>query len=1056
MRNIIAYFIKYPVAVNVLIFAIVLFGYRGLTSTKSSLFPLSESNIITISIVYPGASPAEIEEGVVLKIEDNLRGLIGIDRVTSKSQENAASITIETLREFDVDLVLRDVKNAVDRVPSFPIDMEPPVIGKNESLNRAIDFTISAKNIDLYNLKQIAREIEDDIRAIKGISQVDISGFPQEEIEIAIREQDLRAFDLTFQEVAAAVSASNILTTGGNIKTDQEEYLIRANNRSYYGEELDFVVIRAAANGQVIRLRDVADVRDRFAESPDALAFNGERAIRIAVSTTNNEDLVAASTEVVEYIDAYNESHENITLNIGQDSAESVRDRTALLVKNGWQGILLVLILLSLFLRPSIAFWVAFGLPVSFAGLFIFSPAFMTINVISLFGMIIVIGILVDDGIVIGENIYYHYEKGKTPIQAAIDGTVEVIPPIVSAILTTIVAFSTFLFIPERLGDFFGEIAVVVIIILGISLVEALIILPAHIAHSNALKEGKGNFILNDWAAKFMNLLRDKLYAPSLRFFLQNKFFALAVPIALMIITVGGFQGGLIRFTFFPSIASSQLNISLTMPQGTNESITDSIINVIADQTPIINEKFKDRLPDDTLMIKNIITRVGPGSANASMTINLLSNEYTGINANEVANVLREHVGEIYGVENIEYGAGSTFGGKPISISLVGNNLVELKAAKNEIRSTLNNLPQLKDVVDNDPAGIKEIEIKLKENAYLLGLTLNSVMSQVRSGFFGRAVQRFQRGRDEIRVWVRYDEKDRSSIKNLDDMWIVTNSRERVPLSEIAEYSIKRGDVAINHLDGQREIKVEASLKNQKDSAPEILASLQENEMANILQKYPTVKALYEGQNRSFARLGEAFQRVLPAIFFLIYAIIAFTFRSYSQPLLLFILIPFSMVGVSWGHSFHDIPVNILSLLGIIALIGILVNDGLVLIRKFNNLLKDGLSFDEAIYEAGKMRFRAIFLTSLTTVAGLAPLIFFEKSLSAQFLIPMAISIAYGIAFATFLTLFMLPTLLSLTNDIKVYAQWLWSGKKPSKREVERAIKEIASEKETLIDLKSK
>ncbi len=1045
MKNFLSFFIKYPVAVNVIMFSVAIFGYLGLQQTKSSFFPLEDSKLIFINIVYPGASPAEIEEGVVLKVEDNLRGLVNIDRVTSASQENAATITVEIEEGADIDIVLANVKNAVDRVPSFPVDMEPPVISKQENINQAIQFTISGEGLPLGTLKGVARKVEDDIRAIPNISQVTLSGFPDEEIEIAVRENDLLAFNLTFTEVAAAVRNSNLITTGGNIKTETEEYLIRANNRSYFGDELDYIVVKASNSGQVVRLRDVATVRDKWSEVPDRVSFNGNPAVQISVSTTNNEDLLYATEKIKEYIDDYNEKNEVIKLNVSSDSSIALNNRQNLLIENGIVGIFLVLLFLSIFLKPSIAFWVAVGLPFSFLGLFIFAPSFMTINVISLFGMIIVIGILVDDGIVIAENIYDQYESGKSKVQAAIDGTMQVMPPIIAAILTTVIAFSTFIFLPERLGSFFGQIAKVVGIILLISLIEAFLILPAHLAHSRALDRKSKPFILNIWADKMISWIRDTIYVPVLRFVLNYQIFGFAIPIALFLVTLGAMEGGIIRFTFFPTVASDRIAINLKLPQGTSEEITDSLITVIENHAWEVNKELSDG--DSLEIVENTVRRLGPGSSSASLILNLLPGENRDIPASAVSNAIREKVGPIYEAESVVYGSGNAFGGKPVSVSLIGNNIGELKQAKEDLKAAFRSNPRLADVTDNDPAGIKEIRIKLKENAYLLGLTLNGVMSQVRSGFFGAAVQRFQRGRDEIRVWVRYDRTNRSSITDLDRMRIVTPSGGRVPLAEIANYEIERGDVVINHLDGRREIRVESDLSDAKDSAPEILANIKSSVMPEIIAKYPTVTPLYEGQNRGFARIGAAMGRVLPIVLICMYAVIAFVFRSYGQPLLLFILIPFCFVGVAWGHWIHGQSINILSGLGIVALVGILVNDGLVLIEKFNLLLKDGLPYHKAMVAAGRSRFRAIFLTSITTVAGLAPLIF-EKSFSAQFLIPMAISVAYGIAYATFMTLFLLPLLLAVKNTFKVGVKWLWTGTKPSRESVERAIIEMKGAEE--------
>ncbi len=1063
MRNIIAYFIKYHVAVNVVIIAFFIFGIVGALSLKSSFFPLTDSKNVSINITYPGASPQEIEEGIVLKIEDNLKGLEGVDRVTSTSRENSGSINVEIEKGRDVDFMLLQVKNAVDRVPTFPTGMEPLVVSKLEVVRQTISFAISGDNIPLATLKQIGRQIENDIRAIDGISQINISGYPEEEIEIAVNENSLLAYGMSFTEVAQAVSNANILVTGGNIKTDAEEYLIRANNRSYYGDELSNLIIRADASGQTIRLKDVAVVRDRFSETPNTSYFNGNLSVSTTITSTNTEDLISSAEKVRNYIEEFNQKYNNVQLNVVSDLSVTLTERTKLLTENAMMGMALVLIFLSLFLNTRLAFWVAFGLPISFLGMFIFAGFFdVTINVLSLFGMIIVIGILVDDGIVIAENIYQHYEKGKTPVQAAIDGTMEVLPPIVSAIITTVLAFSIFLFLDGRIGEFFGEVSVIVILTLAVSLIEALIILPAHLAHSKAMqpvdnkpKKGIAKVfsklrVINRSGDRAMAWLRDKMYSPTLHFALKYKLLTFSFFVFALLLTFGSVGGGIIRTAFFPQIASDRVQVTLQMPNGTNEKVTDSIISLIEEKAEIVNQELTEQYlkGTDKILYENVIKNVGPGSSAASLTINLLPGEERpdAIRSDMVTTRLRELVGPVIGVESLIYGSGGNFGGDPVSVSLLGYNIDELKGAKTELKNALLSNAALKDVADNDPVGIKEIRLELKENAYLLGLDLRTVMNQVRAGFFGTQAQRFQRGQDEIRVWVRYDRENRSSITDLDEMRIVAPNGSRVPLKEIANYTIDRGEVAINHLDGQREIQISADLKDaQTTSATDVMTEIRTEIMPDIQSRYPTVSASYEGQNREAGKLLGSLQFVGLTVLFLIYVTIAFTFRSFSQPLMLLILIPFSLTAVAWGHWIHNFPMNILSMLGIIALIGIMVNDGLVLIGKFNNNLRIGMSFDEAIYEAGRSRFRAIFLTSLTTAAGLAPLIF-EQSRQAQFLIPMAISIAYGIGFATVLTLIMLPIFLSFSNKVKVSTKWLATGNVISKEEVERAIKEQKEE----------
>lgn len=1064
MRKLIAYFIKYHVAVNIFLLGFLVFGILGIMSLKSSFFPLVESKIININVTYPGASPQEIEEGIVLKIEDNLKGLKGIDRVTSISRENSGTITVEIEKDENIDFMLLEVKNAVDRVPSFPTGMEPLIVAKREEVRQTISFALSGNNIPLATLKQLGRQVENDLRAIDGISQIEVTGYPEEEIEIAVNATSLLAYNISFSDVSQAVSTSNILVTGGNIKTDTEEYLIRANNRSYYGKELSNLIVKATSEGKIVRLKDVAIIRDRFSETPNATYFNEQLAIDITVTSTNNEDLVSAADSVKGYIEGFNQSHNNIQLDVVRDLSITLNQRTNLLAENAIVGMLLVLIFLSLFLNTRLAFWVAFGLPVSFLGMFIFAGYFdVTINVLSLFGMIIVIGILVDDGIVIAENIYQHFEKGKTPIQAAIDGTMEVIPPVVSAIITTLLAFSLFLFLDSRIGEFFSEVSVIVILTLVVSLVEALIILPAHLAHSKALRKPveeenpskmKQFFskmrVINKAGDRFMTFLRDKLYSPTLDFVLKFKMLSLGIFIALLILTFGSIGGGIIGVTLFPSIASDRISIELDMPNGTNEKITDSIISMIEQKSYLINKELTDKYLKGTgkQLFENTILSLN-SSSSARLQINMLPGEERpdAINSRLVANKLREAVGPVIGVERLIFGSGGNFGGSPVSVSLLSNNIEELKAAKQELKEVLQTNPLLKDVEDNDPAGIKEIRLELKESAYLLGLDLRMVMTQVRSGFFGVQAQRFQRGQDEIKVWVRYDRSNRASINNLDAMRIITPSGARVTLKDIASYTIERGDVAINHLEGIREIKVSSDLKNPSTSATDILDDIKANIIPEIQSKYPTISASFEGQNREASKLSSSLAKAGIPILFLIYITIAFTFRSYSQPILLILLVPFSLTAVAWGHWILGFPINILSLLGIIALIGIMVNDGLVLIGKFNSNLREGMTFDLALSEAGKSRFRAIFLTSLTTVAGLAPLLL-EKSRQAQFLKPMAISISFGIAYATILTLLVLPLFLAFSNGIKKNMKWLATGNEVTKEEVERAIKEQKEEDE--------
>lgn len=1047
MKKFIAHFVKYPVAVNIFIIGFLIFGYLGYRQMNSSFFPLSDPTLIRISINYPGAAPEEVEEGVVEKIERNLKGIQGIDRVTSVSNENIGTITVEMETDFDIDVLLDDVKNAVDKIPSFPAGIEPPVVEKVDPARESIVFVVTGDHIPLDILKQTAQDIEDELLRTEGISQIEISGFPEEEIEIAITEDALRRYNITFDEVSRAVASSNILITGGSIKTAKEEYLIRADNKNYYALGLRNIVIKSNNNGSKVYLRDIARITNTFSETANKLFLNGQRAINVSLTNTNSEDLIGSAAKVKDYIEDFNKTHDNMQLEITMDSSEAIQGRISLLLENAIVGMILVLILLSFFLRPGVAFWVAFGLPISFFGMFIILPYMgITLNMLSMFGMILVIGILVDDGIVIAENIYARSEKGDSPVKAAVLGTMEVLTPILSAIATTILAFSIFFFLDGQIGAFFSDIAVVVTLTLAVSLIEALLILPAHLAHSKDLSNTSKKFRINEYGDRLMNYMRDQIYSPAFRFCLRNKFLSMAVILFLFLVTIGGFAGGIIKTSFFPTNASDQVRISLSTPQGTSEQVTDSLARYIESSVWAVNAALGENLEGEGHVV-NTVRRLGPGSSTGSITVNLSPSETRDIGSPEISDKIRAEVGRLAQLEKLSFNSGANVGGSPISISLRGDITENLDAAKAMVYEELGKNPGVKDIVDTSPEGIKEIRLRLKPNAELLGLTLNEVMGQVRQAYFGNEVQRVQRGQDEVKIWVRYARQERSSVQSINTIQIST-ANGRVPLSEIASYTIQRGEVAINHTNGVREVTVEADVSGKETNATAIMGTLTGNFAERVRDKFPEIQISAEGQNRETDKIVNSAIAIIPAAIFLIYVVIVFAFRSYSQPFILLALVPFCIIGVAWGHWLHGFPINVLSFLGIVGLIGIVVNDGLVFTGRFNGFLKEGLPFEEALYETGRSRFRAIFLTSITTIAGLAPLLL-EKSLQAQFLIPMAIAIAYGIAVATLLTLFMLPMFLSFSNSIKVRARQLFTGKKPTRESVERAIKEKEMDYET-------
>ncbi|MFK7937294.1 MAG: efflux RND transporter permease subunit [Saprospiraceae bacterium] len=1037
MRGIIDYFIKNEIAANLLMFGLFLLGAFGMLNMKSTFFPETPSRIITIQTIYPGASPEEVEEGIVSKIEDNLKGLTGVERYTSVSSENLGSITVEILPEYDTDLILQDVKNAVDQINSFPVGMEPPVVYKRESLGFAISFAITG-DVDLKTLKRFAREAEDDLLAIDGLSKVELSGFPDEEIEIAFREKDLRAYGLTFQEATRAVQVANLDITGGTLKGEEEELLVRARNKNYYAEGLRNIVLKTNTNGSVIRLFEVADVRDQWEDNPQRSYLNGKPSVVVTVQNTLEEDILDIVEKVKVYMEEYNERNDIVQAELIRDGSKNLVDRIDLLVENGVLGFLIVTILLAIFLHYRLAFWVALAIPISFAGMFLCAYLLgVTINVISLFAMILVIGILVDDGIVIAESIYQEYEKGVPPMEAALEGTMKVLPAVFAAILTTIIAFSTFIFIEGRLGDIFYEMSIVIILSLIFSLVEGAFILSAHTAHSRALNPQRQPNRLQRGLNNLMVFLRDKMYAPVLRFSMRNGFLVFGLLTGILIMSFGLLSGGIVKSTFFPIIEPDNVTVTLELPSGTRENITSEWLDKIEQAALRANKNLSEEYLDgEQDVILRIEKKINAAPNKGTINLTILEGEKRGdLRARQIANAVREESPLIYEAEVLSFGAVGTFG-KPVSVSLVGENYDELDRAANDVKQRLKGLAELTDIIDTNQEGLREINISLKEKALYLGLNLQEIVGQVRRGFFGSEVQRLQRGQDEVRVWVRYDESDRTDITKLQDMRVRFADGREFPLAEIANLEIDRGVISIRHLEGKREISISADVSNDDVSVSDVTTLVKGELVPEVLNDYPTVQAVYEGQNREQEKTGNSIALAGPVILLLMFFCIAITFRSIGQTIMVLLIIPYGMIGVIAGHWIMGIPMSLFSALGIIALVGILVNDSLVMVSSYNDLIKEGYTQMDAIYEAGTSRFRPILLTTLTTFAGLAPLLA-ETSLQAQFLLPMAASVSFGLLAVTVAILVLLPAFLIALNRFKVYASYAWNGVKPSYESVE-------------------
>jgi len=1027
-------------------FMLILMGWVGMKSLRTTFFPERESTLIQIRAVYPGASPAEIEEGIVLKIEDKLEGVNGIERITSQSLENTGIINIEVNSDYKTDAVLQDVKNSVDGINSFPSSMEPASIAKREPPQHAISVALSG-DLPLKQLKTIARNWENKLQEDPLISQVDVSGFPDEEIEIKVDEHLLNKYGVTIQDVAIAVRKDNVEITGGELKTPEENILIRARNKKYEEVEFEEVVVKALPNGNIIRLKDVAVITDGWIDQPAEQFVNGVPSVIVKVSYTIHEDLKSIAEKVKAYVADFEKSHPQLTTQITRDSSKVLVERIDLLISNGVVGFLLVFIFLSMFLHPRLAIWVAMAIPIAFGGMFILAGgAGISINVISLFGMIIVIGILVDDGIVIAENIYQHWEDGKPPVQAAIDGTMEVLPAVFSAILTTVIAFSVFFVIDGVMGDFFVEMGFVVIATLVVSLVEGALILPAHVAHSKALTaEGrKGPMIkVINWFTKILDFLRDRIYMPVINFSLKQASFVIVASFGFLIIAVSMMTFGYQKMSFFPPIYADNFRIQLEMAPGTNKDITEKYI----DEVRASVWQFNDSLNIEGQGVVTTVTKyLGSGTHQAGLTVMLTPSEDRLLTSAQISTLILQKVGQVPNAEKLTAKEGGPFG-RPISVALYSRDNEILDVFKERLLTGMQNMGTLKNIESSDQKGMLELNIQLKDKAYSLGVNYTDVIAEIRNGFYGYEVQRLQRGLDEVKVWVRYNKESRNSIGDLENKRLRIRGKDYLA-KDLVTISQARGVVKYEHLDGKRMIKVEADILDvETSSSSELLAFVNDSLVGPLMLEYPEVKKSVEGQAREMGKVQKSMNARGGFILLFMFITVVLTFRSFSQAAAVFITSIFGFAGVVWGHYIHGYQMSLFSIFGMIALIGIMVNDALVLISALNINLKRGMEFVAALKKAAISRFRPILLTSLTTVAGLAPLIF-EKSMQAQFLIPMAIAIAYGLIMATFLTLVFLPSILLIFNKWKVVKTWLMTGKVEKATEnVERAVIELKYER---------
>ncbi len=1028
MKRAIAWFTENHVAANLLMIFLIIAGVFYALSIKIEVFPETELDKISITVEYPGSSPEEIEKSIILPIEESIAGLSGIKEINSFANEGFASVVVEAIKGWDVDKLVDDIKAEVGRITTFPEEAEKPII-------RRITLRSSVINVAVYGdvtekiLKEEAERIKDEIVSLPGITLAEIYGIRDSEIHIEVSERSLRKHNLTLADVVRKVKEFSQDLPAGRIKAKGEEILLRVKGRKYFAKQYKQIPIITKSDGSVVFLKDIAQIKESFEDTDIKMFFQGKPAAIIQVYRIGDQSALKVAKEVKGYLkELKNRLPPNIYVLYFDDMSKILKSRIKLLLKNLTIGLILVIVILGLFLNFPLAFWVTLGILVAFSASFIFLPHFgISINMISLFAFILVLGIVVDDAIVIGENIYKKQVSGLSPLDASVEGAYEIGKAVVFSVLTTVASFYPLLFITGHMGKLMRTLPIVVGLVLIASLTEALFVLPSH------LKTGPlgSKRIEQKFMDRALFWFVNKVYRNFVKRCLELRYAVMFSSILILVFTLGLWKGGWIKFTFFPKVEGDIMVCSLTLPPGTpveyTKKLTDKIERAIYQVEKVVQQKKLQKEP----VIKNIFTMLGVqislrghtyrtssvGGNVSQIFVELLESEKRKVSTYYLIRLWKEFIGDLPGVKSLVF-QGELFSmGKAISISFSSENFKELMDVVEMLKDELRKYSGVYNIEDDFVPGKQEFSFKLKKRAYSLGLTLEDVGRQIRGIFYGLEAVRFIRGKDEVRVKIMYPEYERRLISMLDEIRITTPYGDKVPLKEVVNIQRTRGYSEIKRIDRKRVITVSADVDESKMNANNLRMLLSKKFLKDVKRMHPHVyyrwRGVGEEQSRSMHDLIKGFGFAILSI----YILLAIPLKSFIQPVIIMSAIPFSIVGAVWGHMIMGYNLSMLSLFGIVGLAGVAVNDSLVLIDAFNNLKGKGYDFFNNLVEAGCMRFRAVLLTSITTFAGLTPLIF-ERSLQAKFLIPMAISLGFGVLVATGITLVIIPCLCMILKDI--------------------------------------
>ncbi len=1051
MRRLVEWAIKNSPAMNILMIAVLAVGMYSLYTMRREVFPEFELEVVLVTVPYPGASPEEVEEGICQKIEESVQSTDGIKKITSVAQEGLGSVILELRSNIsDVQKVVNEVRSEVDRIPSFPVLAEDAEIQQITIREPAINIAIKApanREFDELELRAVAETVRDDLLELDKVSQVTIKGARDYQIDIEIDEQTLQKHGLSLEQVARIVRRENLEVPGGKLLGEGQEVLLRGENKRLIGQQISELPLITEPGGAVLTVGDLGTVRDDFNDLVSIVEVDGDPALVLEVSRTRSEDLLAMTDEVNTFV-------KKQTLPAGYkmlafaDRSQDVKDRLALLQENGLMGLLLVFLVLAVFLELRLAFWVALGIPVALLGAGgVLLLGGQTLNMLSMFSFLMALGIVVDDAIVVGENIYSQRQGGKSFFQAAVDGTTEVLPSVSASVATTVIAFCPMMFVSGVMGKFFAVIPFAVIAMLLLSLLECVFILPCHLAHDDSLIFRVVSFLfaplrfivvffrgVNRISSRCLERLITGYYRPTLQWALVNRYVTLAMALSGLLFTVGFVRAGFVPFVIFPKVDSNYIQGSIAFPDGTPSEITDEATQQLVDSLEAASAELTQ---DPNVSLVKVVYRMvgakagggnvleGGGASGGhvgSVDVELFDTSQRKFTAQELVAKWRELAnGKVFGMESLTFGE-RAFGpaGTQIEFKLLvnGGDVKSLEKAVELCKEKLATYPGVFDVEDDSTPGKWEYRIRVKEEAQSLGVTTGDLADTVRASYYGAEVMRLQRGRHEVKLMVRYPKADRRSLADFDDILVRVGDGVERPLSELAEIDVVRGYSEINRVDQKRSITVSADVDESQGNAREIVRAMQAGFMPELLSEFPTVQVRWEGQQE---QTQESLQSLLIATcvaLLVMFVLLTLEFKAYFQPLLVLAIIPFGFIGAILGHFLLGLPLTMFSFFGLVALTGVVVNDSIVLIDFINRKVRSGIPIDQALLDAGQRRFRPVLLTSLTTIAGLSPILF-ETSFQAQILIPMATSLSFGLLVATLLVVILVPTFYRIYFDFQ-------------------------------------